>query len=164
VKAANSNFQVKDLKCFDLKCKKKIENYDQLVKQISNKDIAQRYDYLKKKQEVHLDKNKFICPNEYCKKVIDSQNQESVRGNYETLEKRTYNGTAMEMKDITNLDYSFLVCDECNNVFCKICEVYHEPGKASCQVTKNITSDILIKVNHLFFIEFFIQKLLKFLK
>lgn len=146
IKAANSNFQVKEIKCFDLKCKKKIENLDELIAQVSDREITQRFQYLQKKQEIHLDKDKFLCPNTNCNKILDKKNQSKVKADYASLNQPGNYNTAVQMKDISNLDYSFMVCDDCSHVFCKVCEVYHEPGKAACKNAKQISSEIIIKV------------------
>ena len=59
--------------------------------------------------------------------------------------------TAVEIKNIQNLDYSFMVCDTCTTVFCKICEVYHEAGKATCNNSKKINSETIVKVTYIMF-------------
>ena len=139
VKVANSDFKVNDLKCFDLQCKKKIENIDSLVTQLSNREIKDRFHYLQKKQEIINDKNKFICPNKTCNKILNNNQQQEIKNNYSQSKSNS--------KDIQNLDYSFMICDQCTTVFCKICEIYHEPGKATCIQAKKINSEIIIKVD-----------------
>lgn len=145
IKAANSNFQVKEIKCFVWNCKKPITNCDFLVSKIDDKDISFRYKYLKKKQEIMSDKNKYICVNKQCMNILDVKTQKKVQKKY--LKKQSKEKEKNESKkDIENLDYSFLICNDCSTVFCKICEIYHEPGKATCKKTKQFTSDTIIKV------------------
>ena len=141
IKAANSNFQVHQIQCFDLTCKKKIDNPERLISMISDKDIANRFNYLKKKKLIQTDKHKFMCPNQACSKVLDDKDQEAIKADYKFI----HAGLEAE-RPIDKLDYSFLVCDDCQTVFCKICEVFHEPGKAKCKVSKKETSEKIIKV------------------
>ena len=144
ISAANSNFRVEDIICFDINCKNKLENIDDLVSVIKDKEIVKRFHYLKKKQEVLGDKTKFICPNTDCQRIIDSLEQDSVR---ETFKNKTNLDNVEEQKNIDDLDYSFLICTDCNNIFCKICEVYHPPGKAACLKREEAGSEIILKVS-----------------
>ena len=146
ISAANSNFMVKDILCFQLRCKQPIQNIDQLVGQIPDKDIVSRFQYLKKKQEIINNKDKFICPNVSCGKVIDSNDQEQARREFQTKLASTEQPEAGQEQTIENLDYSFLVCDDCHLVFCKICEIYHKPGEATCLRRARTSSTNILKV------------------
>ena len=142
MKAANSNFKINDLKCFDLTCKKKIENLDSLVVGISERDVKDRFFYLQKKQEINKDKDKYLCPNKTCHKILHQNKQKQIKKDY-SLQKKSQ---VIKQKNIENLDYSFMICDECTTIFCKICEIYHEPGKATCSQANQVNSEAIIKV------------------
>jgi hypothetical protein len=148
IKAANSNFNVEEIKCFDLQCKKPIQNSTELVSLMSDKNIANRFQYLQKKQEVFADKNKFLCPNDKCKKILSNGDQEKIKHDYKNGFYKPSEQDSI-LKNINNLDYSFMVCDDCSTVFCKICEIYHEPGQAKCNKTKKESSEKIIKVTNL---------------
>ena len=144
ISAANSNFKVKDIECFEINCKHKLENIDDLVLNIEDKEIVNRFHYLKKKQQIVNDKSKFICPNTDCQRIIDSSEQDSARKNYKS---KTNLDDVEEIKIIKDLDYSFLICNDCDNIFCKVCEVYHPPGKATCLKRVEAGSEIILKVS-----------------
>jgi hypothetical protein len=147
VKAANDNFKVNEIKCFVLSCKKPISNCEALASQISDKDITNRYQYLSKKQQILSDKNKYICPNKECYKILDVKNQKKTKKKYLKNQKKQESTKAGDNpKNLQDLDYSFLICDDCDQIFCKICEVFHEPGKATCKNSKELSSETIIKV------------------
>lgn len=158
IKAANSNFQIKEVKCFVWDCKKLITNCNTLVSQMSDKDISSRYHYLKKKQKIMSDKNKFICINRQCNKILDLRTQKKVQKNYLKKDSGKMH-QKKQKKDIKNLDFSFLICDDCDTVFCKICEVFHEPGKAACRQRKLLPSETIIKVINVISFPFDVFKL-----
>ena len=159
INSANSRFMVNNLICFHLSCKKKIENIVEILDRIPDKDIVSRFRYLKKKQEIINNKDKFLCPNQDCREIIDSLDQENVRLMYKNKSNKDIHvkennlqfaiekpQAEKELQPIDELDYSFLVCEHCNLVFCKVCEIYHKPGEASCLRRKNSNSDKILQV------------------
>ena len=146
ISAANSEFMVSDIKCFHLGCKQKITNLDEMVNLITDKDVVSRFNYLKKKQEIIHNQDKFLCPNKACHQIIDSNNQESARLNYKNTGTPSPKDQRASIKSIDDLDYSFLVCEHCNIVFCKICEIYHKQGEAACLNRRNSNSENILKV------------------
>lgn len=144
ISAANSEFNVNKIKCFHLSCKKPIENIPEIIECIKDKDIVSRFKYLVKKQQIINEKDKFLCPNKSCGMIIDSGNQEATRLKY-NLDHEVAHEDA-EFKPIDDLDYSFLVCDHCSNVFCKVCEVYHDTENPVCLRRKNSNSENILKV------------------
>ena len=80
ISTANSEFKKLDeLKCFDPKCLKKIQDIEAKVGTIRNEEVKKRFRYLQKRQEIHKDRNKYICPNENCMKVLNTDDQKEVK-------------------------------------------------------------------------------------
>lgn len=143
IDARCSTFDVNNIVCYDQKCKQPITNIDTLIMKIEDKEIRNRYIYLKKKQEIIQDSNKFLCPNKECLNIINSETQSKIKHDYSIKMK----SEDAEIQEINELDYSFLVCDKCNEVFCKVCEVYHQKGTANCLKRQKTDSKILLNVN-----------------
>lgn len=141
---------VEDILCFQLRCKLPIQNIDHLIDQISDQDIVSRFKYLKKKQEIINNKDKYLCPNKSCGEIIDSNNQEQVRLDLKKKLSLAQKLETIENQPIEDLDYSFLVCDHCQFVFCKICEIYHESGEATCLRRAKTNSTNILQVKFLF--------------
>ena len=104
--AAIDSFRISQMKCFDLNCKRDINNIEVKLSMCRDETIKTRFLYLKKKQEILTDKHKFICPNLECREIIDSRTQHDTRLNFK-IKNQSENVTNQQIDD---LDYSFLVC------------------------------------------------------
>ena len=80
ISSANSEFKALDnLKCFDPTCKAKILDIKSKIEVIQNEDVKKRFWYLMKRQEIHKDADKFICPNGDCLKILDTKLQADIK-------------------------------------------------------------------------------------
>ena len=138
VKAYNTQISARAFICFYLDCKQEVKNLGTLVEKIKDKDIVQRFKYLSQKKKANKLKDAYVCPDKECLEIIEGGKQETVQKEYVRIE------------ELEELNYDYLICPKCQNLFCKVCEVKHEKDeRAPCmsrQSTGKATDLILMVV------------------
>ena len=157
IKNAITTNKVNDIKCFEDQCRKKIKNINELVLYLFDPGDIKRFNYLQKRQEIHKDENKFMCPK--CDEILHVDDQEKIIVNYKKMGLFNTNDETnkkIKIKPLYKLDYYFLICSKCYFVFCKICDVYHEPGTSNCMKKIIESNNNVLKVDAFNFVYLYI--------
>ena len=134
VKAYNSQISARAFTCFYLDCKQEVEGLGTLVEQIQDKDIVQRFRYLSQKKKANQLKDAYVCPDKECLEIIEVAKQETVQ---------------KDDVELAELNYDYLVCPKCHNLFCKVCEVKHEKDERAPCMSRESTgkaTDLILMV------------------
>ena len=126
VKAYNYQISARTFFCYYLDCKQEVKDLGNLVNKIKDQEIVQRFKYLSQKKKANKLKDAYVCPDKECLEIVEGGKQETVQKEYAKLEE---------------LNYDYLICPKCYNLFYKVCKVKHETDERAPCMSRESTGE-----------------------